>query len=645
MPFRPLAFWFVLLACVAAVFHGHKGDPSRASVEQESWTGPGDPMFYVPDGDATVTLTLRFPEDASDAEKLGLVGKKLFLMGRSELAHGPYGEALDVTVGEDLTVRGSQLHQWIYELSVSGGRSIFSVDRALGPFRVKRDQFFYPSRGEHAGAEIELVRWEDLSGIVVDAAGEPVADARVVASWGRRSIHGVGIREIRRADASGRFLFERMPPEPAVLTAEAEPWERAGLHGDDLREAMKAADGIRLLLEVEESARAKAVEKESLPTTKHTLNGVVSGLSAAELADCIVGFAPTSKVPRDPLPASTMRASWWRRKEVAPEPESGAFVLEGVMWGPTTVWAQISHGSIVRRSERVELRADAETAPITPSIPSPGGVSGKVVLGDGSGLADAVLIIEQTSGSSVLSLGKVTTDAEGAFHLGGLPPGTYGATIENDRFVLSGSSDRAEFTVAAGEVLNDVSLKAVEGGWIDLQILHWTGDPITNFQVEFSVLSHSKGRLRRRSQSATEEDLFHLGPYEPGMYRVQRSLKSVNRHAEVALFRDVEVRAGEVTRVVLDDRTRAFDEWPIRCKGRVLEDGEPVLAAVVRIGDEVGELGRCFTNLEGEFELVLSSAGSFTLEARRGGANGRSASRTVELVAGETMSVDLSLVR
>ena len=626
----------VVIACLGLLASGPSALATCPPVEPVQKEG----LFHVPDGDATVALTLRLPDDATDAERLSLVGAKLVLAGRSNLAHGPDGELLNVTVDAALQVHGTELHQWIYELRATEFLFQFKPDAAVGPFRIKRDQHFYPRWGEHFEAVIELERHQDISGVVVNSSGEPVEGAQVVVAWRRRSFHGIGVRETRTTDADGRFVFEEMPQGPSSVSAETDPWELCRLYGEEIREAQQAPGGLRLVLKVDDAARQKAQKKEAQPKTRHSLKGTVSGLSKAELEECVVCFAPTARLRQQPQLASTVRRP---RHSVSPDPETGAFELTRVPWGPTTVWADIKRGSIVRRSERVSVDSDDETPAVPLAIAAPGRLQGRLLDTEGRAVADAALTLQQTTGSSALSTVRITTNTEGEFAHNELPPGTYRATLKHERYVLANDGSLGDLTITAGEPRNDVKLTAVLGGWIALEMIHWTGQPLAP-GADFSVLCHDKKPLHASTRwpLAVIDGSIRLGPYRPGTYRVQRQLSSVNRHAGIQAFQDVTVVGGEVAAVTLDERTQGFDQVKTRCKGRVLINGKPALAASVSIRDEIWHLASCFTNVDGEFELAVPKAGPLTLTANAYVEKLRSET-TIVLTTNEVTTIELTL--
>lgn len=155
-----------------------------------------------------------------------------------------------------------------------------------------------------------------------------------------------------------------------------------------------------------------------------------------------------------------------------------------------------------------------------------------------------------------------------------------------------------------------------DGGWIDGVMIDGEGESLVGTTYGFVVTHHSGSRVRRNGWPPIVDGAWRVGPLEPGFYRVERELTSVDRHSHINLFEDVEVRAGEVARVVLDERTRNFDSAKARCEGYVTVHGQPVLAAHVTLRDELGVVSRGFTNVEGYFHLAAWEGRRYSLEVR-----------------------------
>ncbi|MEM8710190.1 MAG: carboxypeptidase-like regulatory domain-containing protein, partial [Planctomycetota bacterium] len=236
-------------------------------------------------GDAELILWLKFPKDASDAEKQAVVGGRLTLVGRPGLAHGPAGEILQIVVPESRRLRVRGLHGWIYELQAGGPHAPQAIGGTLGPFCLRLDQFFYPRPGGVRVKDVELQRTTSIRGRVVDATGRGLGAARITARWGRRSIHGDGAKTTTLSAGDGSFELRDVPPGVGSIESVLAPWKRASKSGDALEELLGSGAPLELVHQEADAPGAKEPERSVQLSGESEAWGVQTGAIHGQLVD------------------------------------------------------------------------------------------------------------------------------------------------------------------------------------------------------------------------------------------------------------------------------------------------------------------------------------------------------------------------
>ncbi len=237
---------------------------------------------------------------------------------------------------------------------------------------------------------IRLQAQPALRGRVVDAAGTPIADAFVVC---RSEALGGIIDALPAAD--GSFCFEAAPPPPLELAAQAP--------GHDARvERIEAVPDAPLELRLSRARRWRGTVQPLPPTS--------------ERASLRATFPPTALQP-DPI--------------VVPVAADGTFVIAASGTAPPRLALRLPGEPLWRDlTSFTTWHEDRASVQLPGDFAASAYLQGVLRTGDGAPLTAARLFVRDQD-ERWAEVGS--TDADGAFRLGPLPPGRYGLHAETTR--------------------------------------------------------------------------------------------------------------------------------------------------------------------------------------------------------------------
>ncbi len=304
---------------------------------------------------------------------------------------------------------------------------------------------------------LSLARGAALSGRVVDEAGKPIANARVVATNASEPLPVVDPRR-DGVLTSGDGAF-------TIPSLSAGTWRISASAGEyaPTTSAPLALDG--------EHARSGI---ELRMTSGATVRGVVQDRSGAPIAGADVSVVVAGYVP-------------WRARRQAFTDASGTFAVGGLARRAFDVvaWHESGASAIVP----VDLTAKAEHA-VTLTLDVSGAIAGTVVDKAGQPIGDAQVIAEPdwTGGTAdraawgVRGVQETVTDQAGAFKFAGMPDGSYRV-----RAARSGASEAAlELSPGVVTKPNGAPIKIVvpaDGRAIG-KVQLADGKPVTAFTIE-----------------------------------------------------------------------------------------------------------------------------------------------------------------
>ncbi|MCB9899091.1 MAG: carboxypeptidase regulatory-like domain-containing protein [Planctomycetes bacterium] len=394
----------------------------------------------------------------------------------------------------------------------SGGFEFRGV--AAGGYRLivaARDRV--PSIGESfelapgqrlSDVELRVRRGLSVSGRVVDARGEPVPEAEVMAAlppsmMDVRANMDRTYRHWKDVDGDGRFVLSGYDEGKLKVRARAPGRVSASLEAD------AGAEDLLLTLGDTTSIAGIAMDLDTGdPLTSYTLacyagDGSFSMADMFELQDRLEASRPPLHVRHD----------------------EGRFLLDGLQPGPYTLLLTAEgHARVVRSGLRAE--AGKATTGVILMVPLEGRITGTVVDGrTGAPLGGALVT---TGGTDMMSTYKelfsgtpprATTDDDGRFELSGLSEDPVTLTVRHEGHVDETLPDTF---VRSGQTL-DVGLVRLSGGArLYGRIVDGRGQPAHDVTV---LAADATGRTMKRASSDSDGRWEVLG-LEPGSYRVTR---------------------------------------------------------------------------------------------------------------------------
>ncbi len=280
--------------------------------------------------------------------------------------------------------------------SVVGMHTLFAIDDLHAPAMTPSFDVDRPIED----LEIVMKPGGVYAGRVIDAAGAPVAGARV-------HVHTVGPlgprRRVVMSDASGAFEVKGLPRAPVLAYAASDGGVSEEAHVR-LDEPLEVRDEVLVLLALDPAASSIAghvVDDEDVP-----LAGVAVQLASHE--------------------------RWL--EETTSTDARGAFSIGGLPAGAYGLWIVDPEPTMARAGDTAVRLA----------VPRAGGLSGRVAFADGgAAVQDFTLQVEPASDDHVVTRGE-----DGSFEVRGLRPGTHAVIVRGPGF-LDAATDDVQIEAAA----------------------------------------------------------------------------------------------------------------------------------------------------------------------------------------------------
>jgi RNA polymerase sigma factor (sigma-70 family) len=234
-------------------------------------------------------------------------------------------------------------------------------------------------------------------------------------------------------------------------------------------------------------------------------------------------------------------------------------------------------------------------------------VSGRVILArDQREVAGAEVRLGFSTGGPIAFRAQASTDVEGRFFLGGVPPGSYRLTAHKDKLV---GGLPQPVVVTAGAVVADLTIDLAPGLGLQGRVLS-EGQPVRGAELILAVRTPANFWMPPSARSVSDsEGRFALDGLLAGEYRLGVSAPGYSRWQEDVALRESSSRTIDLHRSV-------------KVVGRVLTSrSEPGAGARIRawIQPRTGGVvswDEAVTDAEGRFTLERLAAGDMYLEAR-----------------------------
>jgi protocatechuate 3,4-dioxygenase beta subunit len=479
--------------------------------------------------------------------------------------------------------------------------------------------------GAEATLNFELARGAVVSGSVTDSQGAPVPEAEVMAV-------GAPARQVKTG-ADGAFTLRGVPVERQVIVTASKAGFATTLSDALILRPAEEMEGLRLVLLAGARVRGRVLTAEGLPAADaqvmviakpapgmrpayppngkadaagafdlfpvppgewqvaarlmgaqfvqqdigavaegEVVEGVVIRLAGGERIEGTVTDGAGKPMGGLHLNASPAAPGAGGGYSTARTDDAGRFRLQGLPPGNYIVSVHSARGL-----QLLTVEAPAGTLDLKIVVPSPGSISGRVLLPDGEPVKTFFIRVEpdDPQRGGVLMQERVT-DERGNFRLSGINPGLYVVTA----IATEGFSERERgVAVAAGEETPGLNLVLRPGGTIRGRVVTAEGSPIAGARVmAMAVRAAPLAPTGPQMQTTGPDGEFVLADIAPGAWRVSVFLGSSFRNSD-----EVELLSGGEARVEV--RFPRTGTVVVRVSD---DEGRPVAGAWVAVADEQG---------------------------------------------------------
>ncbi|HYO12902.1 MAG TPA: carboxypeptidase regulatory-like domain-containing protein [Thermoanaerobaculia bacterium] len=488
--------------------------------------------------------------------------------------------------GADVRVIQTSREETVYALAAGGARTdgegnyrLAGIEEGRRSIAASHDDFQRAVKDLDVRAgenrlDLQLGRGHPVTGRVVDAAGRPVADARVVLSTRGFGHGGEGPQEAA-SSADGSFRFPSVASGTYVLSASREGYAPGAL-----------PDPVQV-------GGAPVADLEVRLETGGTIRGRIKGLGFEALAGLNVFAVRSDGVGME---------AGVRQGGVDFE---GAYTIEGVTPGDWMVMAMSGSGSA---RGRVTLPEGASEVSLDLEFGAGFTLSGRV-LRAGQPMPGLQVV---ASGNDVASHAMGSTGAQGEFRLEGLEAGTYNLAAMDFR---KGLRHVEEVEISADrEIVIELPTQRVSGRVVDAT----DSSPVEGASIvlESSDPRESRGRPGEMGASTDPSGAFSIGNVAEGTWRViarKEGYSPSETTVEVGSGADVDgvrLTLSPGAGLVLEVRTTT-GSIPAQIFAALLDaGGRSLLAGSYETGE--GGRVRLTSAPAGRFRLYVSAAGAAT---------------------------------
>lgn len=466
-----------------------------------------------------------------------------------------------------------------------------------------KSQRFSVTAGVRTSLEVALTHGANLSGVVVDENGKPVAGAELVARIDPEAFGQGGYRvRTTESNADGTFKLVHVPSGRLLLRIAAKGF----LETDTTLDVSERADVSDLRYELRRGASIAGTLKWS------------DGRAAPDI-DVLVGF--------DVSALSGMGAfnAWQGAEGKATSGVDGRFEVTGLGKGPFTVRALATGDGKSAKREDVEAwiaRAD-HVAPGSTDLQlvlrAPIGVEGRVIDKRGEPLKSFKVSAREQTGGPIPGLGgekrdkSVSDSADGAFQLAGLAPGTWLLDVVADGYPRSAA---VEVQLTSDGPPPALEFVLQRGGSVSGVVKDPQGAPVANAEVTLKLsMAEMLRNVRIDAEGATST------PSTRSDARGQFELSGLEAGERLIIARRHDFAESEPFSAAIEPEIALSQvELVLRRGGRVLgkvfdAKGEPAVGAMIQVQAGADPMLQHFTKTDarGEFIVANLTAGDWNV--------------------------------
>jgi protocatechuate 3,4-dioxygenase beta subunit/5-hydroxyisourate hydrolase-like protein (transthyretin family) len=339
--------------------------------------------------------------------------------------------------------------------------------RANGYRRAVRD--LEVTAGAANTADLTLERGFEVSGRVIDEAGNPVASAQLTMIAGSDFFSGA-LSNLSGAD--GSFHFAGVQEGTFRLMARKAGYA-ANSQGDTVTVAGASVNGVEVKL-----------------TAGGTISGRLSGLEFSQLSRVRItanGFRPGQVDPDGAYTIPNMPPGEWQVEATVPD---------------TSLHAE---GHVTLEPGMVEAKLDLQFGK--------GFTLTGIVLRNGAPLAGAGLRLERTG---TVSTYQAASDHQGAFRFGGLDAGNYQLTVNT----ATGAQHKEPVEISGDrEVQIDLKSASLTGRVIDAA----DSSPVTGAEVTLEAVDDRESRFHEMTTNTDSRGAFRVAEVADGTWKLRAS--------------------------------------------------------------------------------------------------------------------------
>ena len=516
-------------------------------------------------------------------------------------------------------------HRMTDTADAEGHFKLTGLDAGKVTLEVEAEGFIQADLDVQAGAtdvSIALQHSCSLSGIVVSTAdGEPVHEFRAALKPAggifdpsdplgiEKRMTSMRNSQAFKAREDGTFTLDGLEPGRYDLTVHAE-----GFGDTTIEDLELGADGRRgqvVMLPPEALVTGQVVSKRTGLPIEGADVSPAKGSAIEQMFEGMMGKGPRATTD-----------------------DEGHFTMRGLDARPVSL--HVRHADYREHTAEPLVLTPGETRDLGPIALSDGGrVHGRVLDRDGRGVPSVVVLLTNSTGSTVK---RDSTDPEGRFAIGGLPPGTF--NVMRVDFTMEMSEDAGPMDFLKDLVMQSVTIGEDEDREVDLRVgagggtrvhgtVRGTAGPAEGAMVS---LMPERGGLDKLGMAMTDKSGdYEIASVKPGDYTLQVVMLDASMNAgsqpssplietltvggSPELRHDVTLPGG-----VLNGRAESAVDGSAVAGVRLIlqrtDEGRANQGVYSRLDGRVGET---YSDAEGAFQFRYLPDGTYTVHA--GGRN------------------------
>ncbi len=478
-------------------------------------------------------------------------------------------------------------------------------------YRSPRARRIVSKDGEEiSGVDFYLKKESQISGVVRNKNGEPIAMAIVGANWGRlRRITGSFLQQDTQTDADGKYTLKHLPPSEALMLQARHDDYAPGETGPFTLKPGEHKENVNIVL-----------------TEGGKITGKIKDEKGESLSKAEVGFS--QGIGKFIGANIGTVVQMLERGEFSDAKTDGTYELKHLAPASYYILAR-ADGYVYEMRPDIEVKEGETTSGVDFKLKPAVTLAGVVKDDEGNLIKDAHLFAMSLNFQAP-AIGMTRSDTNGIFRIDGLAPHTYMVTVEKDPYPslikqnVKAPDENLELVLESGGIIRGIVLDDK------------TREPVTDYKIvaEYTPSGFFPGganmmageRFNRSRDVSDPDGAFEIRGVKEGKYKLKVTAagyaKGVKSGIRVKNGKTIDgivisLKAGSSVegRVVA-----ALDKTPVAGANVKVAEGGTNLFGMDRSMFERGpEDYASATNQDGEFKVVNIPPGITTLEVTRDG--------------------------